>query len=345
MALDWDDETKISAKEEMNRPAPQDRDRAYLIVLAGSSVGEMYKITAESTVIGRGQQADIQVIDEGISRRHAEIMHIGGDIVIRDLGLDQRHLLQRRSHQRAPPHRRRQDPGRLDDHPQVHLPRLARRELPAPDVRVGAARRAHQDLQQEVLPRSPRERVRLRGPPQNAAVAGDVRHRSLQEASTTPTATSPATTCCRRWPRSSSDTIRQEDVFARYGGEEFAVICRGIDLTGALAFGERIRRCVDAQAFVYNGVDIKVTVSVGVVGGARGRHEGAAGAHRRRRRRALPGQAPGAQPRHQRQRRRPKRADVSAAPTRCGLRRAGAAPSRAAAALRSGRAGRRRDRR
>jgi diguanylate cyclase (GGDEF)-like protein len=61
-----------------------------------------------------------------------------------------------------------------------------------------------------------------------------------------------------------SDTIRQEDVFARYGGEEFAVICRGIDLTGAVAFGERIRRCVDGQAFIYNGVDIKVTVSVGV---------------------------------------------------------------------------------
>ena len=46
----------------------------------------MYKITAESTVIGRGQQADIQVIDEGISRRHAEIVHEGGQIVIRDLG-------------------------------------------------------------------------------------------------------------------------------------------------------------------------------------------------------------------------------------------------------------------
>src|ERR1700761_757022 len=60
------------------------------------------------------------------------------------------------------------------------------------------------------------------------------------------------------------DTIRQEDVFARYGGEEFAVICRGIDLVGALAFGERIRRCVDATQFNYQGTIIPVTVSVGV---------------------------------------------------------------------------------
>ncbi|HEX9102952.1 MAG TPA: FHA domain-containing protein, partial [Polyangia bacterium] len=84
--LDWDDETKISAKEELNRPTPKDRDRAYLIVLAGASVGEMYKITAESTVIGRGQQADIQVIDEGISRKHAAIRLDGEQVVIRDLG-------------------------------------------------------------------------------------------------------------------------------------------------------------------------------------------------------------------------------------------------------------------
>ena len=30
------------------------RDRAYLVVLAGASVGEMYKIETETTVIGRG---------------------------------------------------------------------------------------------------------------------------------------------------------------------------------------------------------------------------------------------------------------------------------------------------
>jgi diguanylate cyclase (GGDEF)-like protein len=58
--------------------------------------------------------------------------------------------------------------------------------------------------------------------------------------------------------------IRQEDVFARYGGEEFAVICRGVELGGAATFGERIRKMVAAQMFVYGNVELKVTVSVGV---------------------------------------------------------------------------------
>ena len=33
------------------------RDRAYLVVLAGSSVGEMYKLESERTIIGRGGKA------------------------------------------------------------------------------------------------------------------------------------------------------------------------------------------------------------------------------------------------------------------------------------------------
>jgi diguanylate cyclase (GGDEF)-like protein len=61
-----------------------------------------------------------------------------------------------------------------------------------------------------------------------------------------------------------AQTIRQEDVFARYGGEEFAVICRGVDLQGASAFGERIRRMVQAQLFLYQETEIRVTISVGV---------------------------------------------------------------------------------
>src|SRR3954447_1692886 len=86
MPLDWDDDTKISAKDEITKPAVQDRDRAYLIVLAGNTVGEMYKISKSETVIGRGSQADIHVVDDGISRRHAMIVHKGTEMAVRDLG-------------------------------------------------------------------------------------------------------------------------------------------------------------------------------------------------------------------------------------------------------------------
>ena len=50
------------------------RDRAYLIVLAGSNVGEMYRLEEGETFLGRGQTATVKLIDDGISRRHARIV-------------------------------------------------------------------------------------------------------------------------------------------------------------------------------------------------------------------------------------------------------------------------------
>ena len=263
MPLDWDDETKISAKEELSRPTPKDRDRAYLIVLAGASVGEMYKITNESTVIGRGQQADIQVIDEGISRRHAEIVHEGEAIVIRDLGSTNGTYC---NGEKISNHQ-------LSDGDKIQvgsttilkftfhdsLDESFQRQMYESALRDGLTKifnkkyfldRLESEFAYAVRHRTPLSLVMFdidhfkRINDTHGHLAGDYALSTLAKA--------------------VSDTIRQEDVFARYGGEEFAVICRGIDLGGALAFGERIRRCVDAQAFIYNGVDIKVTVSVGV---------------------------------------------------------------------------------
>src|SRR5437868_5729083 len=62
------------------------RDRAYLIVLAGSAVGEMYKIESDRTIIGRSAKAQVRLIDDGISREHAEIVLENGQVVLHDLG-------------------------------------------------------------------------------------------------------------------------------------------------------------------------------------------------------------------------------------------------------------------
>src|SRR5579871_1349925 len=82
--VDWDDDTKITSAADLT-PTAQ-RDRAYLIVLSGSNVGEMYKINEGETVIGRAAQAHVKVIDEGISRNHARIVHQGDGLYIEDMG-------------------------------------------------------------------------------------------------------------------------------------------------------------------------------------------------------------------------------------------------------------------
>src|SRR5579863_10604558 len=62
------------------------RDRAYLVVLAGASVGEMYKIDHDRTIIGRGQKAEVRLLDDGISREHAKVVVEGNKIFLEDMG-------------------------------------------------------------------------------------------------------------------------------------------------------------------------------------------------------------------------------------------------------------------
>src|SRR5262249_31527921 len=57
--------------------------------------------------------------------------------------------------------------------------------------------------------------------------------------------------------------VRTEDLLARYGGEGFAVLSR-VDGPGARAFAERIRNEVSQKKFAAHGVEMPVTVSVGV---------------------------------------------------------------------------------
>ena len=78
-----DERTQISVA-----PAPVEgkRDRAYLVVLAGSSVGEMYKVEGDKTIIGRGGRAQIRLLDEGISREHAQIVIENNQVLLEDMG-------------------------------------------------------------------------------------------------------------------------------------------------------------------------------------------------------------------------------------------------------------------
>lgn len=57
---------------------------------------------------------------------------------------------------------------------------------------------------------------------------------------------------------------RGEDMVFRYGGEEFCVICPGATLETACAIAERIRQNTADQRFNMGGLDIAITVSIGV---------------------------------------------------------------------------------
>ncbi len=58
--------------------------------------------------------------------------------------------------------------------------------------------------------------------------------------------------------------VRKEDVLARYGGEEFVIVARETPIEGAQSLAERIRRAVERSRCAWQGQDLGVTVSIGV---------------------------------------------------------------------------------
>lgn len=58
--------------------------------------------------------------------------------------------------------------------------------------------------------------------------------------------------------------IRQSDVFVRIGGEEFVILLPNCSLEHGIKFAERIRKTVENTKFIYKGIRIFVTVSIGV---------------------------------------------------------------------------------
>jgi diguanylate cyclase (GGDEF)-like protein len=263
VVLDWDDETKIASREQVGTPGAESRDRAYLIVLAGNNVGEMYKLGTERTVLGRGNAADIHIVDDGISRRHAEIVNEGTHMVVRDLGSTNGTFLNGA--------KITEQVLRDGDKIQVgsttilkftfhdSLDESFQRQMYESALRDGLTKAFNKKYFLDRLESEFAYAVRHKSP--LSLIMFDIDHFKAINDTHGHLA---GDYCLATMSGLVLQAIRQEDVFARYGGEEFAVICRGVELGGATTFGERIRKMVAAQMFVHGSVELKVTVSVGV---------------------------------------------------------------------------------
>src|SRR6185295_6334483 len=221
------------------------RDRAYLVVLAGASVGEMYKIEGDKTVIGRGQKAQIRLLDDGISREHAQLVLINDRIVLQDLGSTN---------------------GTYCNGLKVE----ANKELVDGDkILVGSTtilKFTYHDNLDEIFQKQMYESA-LRDGLTKAFNKRYFTDRLESEFTFSIRHASPLTLVLfdidhfkkvnYTYGHQAGDhilaelsnlmgtSLRTEDVFARYGGEEFGIICRGSDQAQGMIVGERIRRAVD----------------------------------------------------------------------------------------------------
>jgi diguanylate cyclase (GGDEF)-like protein len=253
--------TKVANVGELQQElaARGQRDRPYLVVLAGSNIGEMYRVDSPEVVIGRTSGASIRLADDGISRRHAQLVVAGSEVVIEDLNSANGTFV----NGEQIVHRVLQDGDKIrlgstttlkftydpSFHEEIYdlalrdgLTKAYNRKyfLDRLEAEVAYARRHHANLSLLMFDIDHFKRVN----DTFGHTTGDF--------------------VLVRVAKIAGNTVRTEDVFARYGGEEFTILCRGVSLESAGLLAERLRALIECSVFEHEGVLVPITVSVGV---------------------------------------------------------------------------------
>jgi diguanylate cyclase (GGDEF)-like protein len=237
---------------------------AFLLVLSGPHFGDIFPLEpGKDLVIGRRDDADVTISDEGVSRRHASIRVEGERAHLRDLGSQNGTYVNGERSETAD----LEDGARIQIGGATTLKFVFADELEA-RWQMKIAEGAMQDPLTGLYNRRHLEE-RLASELSGAQRHGrelslllvDVDHFKTVNDQYGHLAGDEALKMVAFVLRS---VIRKEDVLARYGGEEFIVIARETGLGGARALAERMRKAVERSRCAWQGQDLGLTVSIGV---------------------------------------------------------------------------------
>ena len=268
VANPFEDTTRTSP---LPGPQPGEGNAAYLVVLAGSNVGEMYKVE-ERTVMGRGESAHIRLFDEGISREHAQVVQepapegAGADkqkFFLEDLGSTNGTFCNgTRVTRQALADGDKILLGSttiLKFSYQDKLDEMFQRQMSESALRDGLTKAFNKRYFTERLESEYLYAVRHETP--LALMFLDIDHfKRINDVHGHPAGDAVLVELAKL----AHGVLRNEDIFSRYGGEEFAVISRGTAAAEAETLAERLRAAVEGHAFSHEGKPIAVTISIGI---------------------------------------------------------------------------------
>jgi two-component system cell cycle response regulator len=258
-----DDTTRMAPSPEAPIVTEGQSAAAYLVVLSGSSVGEMYRLDKERVVLGRGDKADLRLIDDGISREHAQIVRDGGQMFLEDLGSTNGTY---RNGERVKREALAEGDKILVGSTTIlkfsyqdRLDEMFQRQMSESALRDGLTHAFNKRYFNERIDSEFQYANRHRTPLSLVFIdidhfkrINDVHGHQAGDAVLTQLATL------------LMSMLGEDEVFARYGGEEFAIVARGSTLEVGAALSEKVRAAVADHPFAYDGAAIPVTVSVGV---------------------------------------------------------------------------------
>jgi len=253
-----DDDTLKIRLEEAKSSSP------VLVVISGKPLGKSFFLVKESMILGRDLAADISIGETSISRKHTEFLLTPEGIVAKDLGstngtfvndqkiesklLDDGDLIRCGS-----TILKFLKEGQIEN---IHYGKMY--DLATRDDLTGALnKKAVLDVMNEEFNRS-----QSKGNPMTLLMF-DIDH--FKQTNDTFGHLAGDYVLKEISALIMNRLIRQQDVLGRYGGEEFALLLRETPLRIAVDVAERIRSTTEKHPFVFDGRQIPVTISIGVV--------------------------------------------------------------------------------
>lgn len=239
------------------------QDRHLLVRVQGSQLGEVQRLGPGVTHVGRSQESELWLPDDGVSRRHARFVpDANGGFILEDLQSANGTFVQGERITR----RLLQDGDLVqvgptavfrysiaDEDQEALLRQLYAASVT--DALTGAHKREHFDAQLANELSYARRHQR-----DCSVVMFDLDHfKRLNDTYGHPAGDEVLIVVAR----TVRQVLRSEDMLARYGGEEFAIILRAIDLQGATQLAERLRSQVESLVVEHEGRSLRVTLSAG----------------------------------------------------------------------------------
>ncbi len=252
----------VNLKELKDVPRRQSKDRHLLVRVRGAELGRVTPLSPERMRVGRSQDSELWLSDEGVSRRHAVLRRAGNVYVLEDDGsangtfiggvkITRHELRDGDVIQFGPTAIFRYT---LSDESQESLLRQLY-DASVTDSLTGAHNREHFDTQLRAeLSYARRHNTDV------SLVLFDADH--FKKVNDT-YGHQAGDTVLMQIAAVVRGTVRSEDVFARYGGEEFALVLRGIDISGAGAVADRLRERIAALKIATERGVLSITVSAG----------------------------------------------------------------------------------
>lgn len=255
------DVTTVTTKEALHLPESGSGD-SYLVMIYGEYLGRRFIINEDPLMVGRSPECDIQLTDDCVSRMHCRIVAGKEGVVISDLDSTNGTYVNGTAI----------SAGILRDADRVKIGRSIFKYLSSDNIEgayheeiyrlkttdglTGAFNKRYfnEELEREL------HRFQRYERPLSLLIM-DIDHFKQINDEYGHLA---GDRVLSQLGLLMSTNIRREDTFCRYGGEEFTVLMPEMDLTGAITMADRLRQLVEEAHFSFEGLDLPVTVSIGV---------------------------------------------------------------------------------